>query len=54
MTDQGSLVKRKIKLLKDVIGKIKAGEVIDVEAALGAGDSELEKEWADGQLNLSC
>jgi uncharacterized protein DUF5321 len=52
MADSDALIKRKIKLLNEVIGKIKAGEAVDVKAELGTGDPEMEKEWADGQFCL--
>jgi hypothetical protein len=52
MADSDALVKRKVKLLNEVIGKIKAGETVDVKAELGTGDPEMEKEWADGQFCL--
>ncbi|KAJ5908038.1 hypothetical protein N7495_000720 [Penicillium taxi] len=37
----------KIELLKEVIGRIKNGENIDVEKLLGTGDEAKEKEWEE-------
>ncbi|KAL3481787.1 hypothetical protein BJX99DRAFT_218232 [Aspergillus californicus] len=37
----------KIRLLKEVIEKVKAGEQVDVEKLLGRGDDKLEREWED-------
>ena len=48
MADQDSLVQRKVELLNEVIEKIKAGDAVDVKEMLGTGDTEKEKEWADG------
>ncbi|KAL4772732.1 hypothetical protein BDW60DRAFT_35363 [Aspergillus nidulans var. acristatus] len=35
----------KIRLLKEVIGKIQRGEEVDVEKMLGTGDARVEREW---------
>lgn len=43
-------VDAKIGLLKEVIGKIQAGEVVDVEKLLGTGDEVKEREWEDGKV----
>ncbi|KAI0024814.1 hypothetical protein F4780DRAFT_478412 [Xylariomycetidae sp. FL0641] len=37
----------RISLLREVIGKLQRGEKVDVEKALGTGDAEQEKEWAE-------
>ncbi|KKA28807.1 hypothetical protein TD95_002873 [Thielaviopsis punctulata] len=37
----------RIELLKEVIGRLQAGEKFDVDRALGAGDEVQEKEWED-------
>ncbi|KAL3458582.1 hypothetical protein BJX64DRAFT_222066 [Aspergillus heterothallicus] len=37
----------KIRLLREVIEKVKAGEVVDVEKLLGKGDEGVEREWED-------
>ncbi|RDW61840.1 DUF5321 domain-containing protein [Aspergillus mulundensis] len=35
----------KIRLLKEVIGKVQRGEDVDVEKLLGTGDQSVEREW---------
>jgi len=40
----------KITLLKEIIGRIKNGEDVDVEGLLGTGDKDREKEWEDGRI----
>jgi hypothetical protein len=35
----------KIRLLNNVIERVKAGESVDIEQEFGTGDSEKEKEW---------
>ncbi|KAL6239468.1 hypothetical protein BDW75DRAFT_119692 [Aspergillus navahoensis] len=35
----------KIRLLKEVIGKVQRGEEVDVEKMLGTGDARVEREW---------
>ncbi|KAG9234259.1 hypothetical protein BJ875DRAFT_504826 [Amylocarpus encephaloides] len=37
----------KIGLLKEIIGRIKNGETVDVEGLLGTGDAQREKEWEE-------
>ncbi|KAL2825713.1 hypothetical protein BJY01DRAFT_230061 [Aspergillus pseudoustus] len=37
----------KIRLLREVIEKVKAGEVVDVEKLLGKGDEGVEREWEE-------
>ena len=47
----------KIGILREVIERVQAGEVVDVEKVLGTGDAEKEAEWADGEFvlaSLSC
>lgn len=39
----------KIKLLKDVLGRVQRGEDVDAKKALGTGDEEQEQEWRDGK-----
>lgn len=39
----------KIGLLKEIIERVQRGEDVPVERLLGTGDSESEKEWADGR-----
>jgi Family of unknown function (DUF5321) len=48
--DHESLVRKKIRLLNEVLERIKAGEAVDVKEMLGTGDPEKEKEWQDGTL----
>ena len=40
----------KIKLLKEVLDKIRCGEEVDVDKVLGTGDEQVEQEWADGRV----
>lgn len=40
-------VEAKLSLLREVIGKVQRGENVDVEAMLGTGDPEREKEWEE-------
>ncbi|KAL5051159.1 hypothetical protein BDW71DRAFT_172416 [Aspergillus fruticulosus] len=35
----------KIRLLKEVIGKVQRGEEVDIEKMLGTGDARVEREW---------
>jgi hypothetical protein len=42
----------KIRLLKEVIEKIKNGEKVDVERLLGTGDAQKEREWEEGSSLL--
>ncbi|KAI9374494.1 hypothetical protein BJX61DRAFT_540740 [Aspergillus egyptiacus] len=37
----------KIRLLREVIGRVKNGEDVDVEKLLGTGDQGMEREWDD-------
>ncbi|KAK8200988.1 hypothetical protein M8818_006308 [Zalaria obscura] len=37
----------KIALLREVIGKVQAGEEVDVERILGTGNADREQEWQD-------
>ncbi|KAL4918000.1 hypothetical protein BDW62DRAFT_74443 [Aspergillus aurantiobrunneus] len=37
----------KIRLLNELIGKVKRGEEVDVERMLGTGDQRVEREWED-------
>jgi hypothetical protein len=41
----------KIRLLREVIEKVKAGEVVDVEKLLGKGDEGVEREWEEGMFS---
>ena len=43
----------KIRLLKEVIGKIQRGEEVDVEKMLGTGDARVEREWDEGLFSFS-
>ena len=45
--------KERIQALKETISKVRNSEPIDVRAALGTGDRELESQWANGTLMLS-
>lgn len=38
----------KIRLLKDVLGRVQRGEAVDVEGLLGTGNEKQEKEWEEG------
>ena len=42
----------KLSLLREVIGKVQKGEDVDVEAMLGTGDPEREKEWEEVMKDL--
>lgn len=42
----------KLSLLREVIGKVQRGEDVDVEAMLGTGDPEREKEWEEVMKDL--
>lgn len=42
----------KIKLLQEVIERIKKGEKVDVEKLLGTGDEAQEREWEEGMFDL--
>ncbi len=44
----------KIDLLREVIERVKKGEVVDVEGLLGSKDPEKEKEWEEGEISASC
>lgn len=37
----------KLGLLREVIGKVKAGEQVDVKRLMGTGDPETEREWEE-------
>ena len=37
----------RLALLREVIGKVKAGEEVDVKRALGTGDPKAEAEWEE-------
>jgi hypothetical protein len=40
--------KERIQTLRETIEKVRKGESIDIRAALGTGDPEMEKRWEDG------
>lgn len=40
--------KERIQTLRETIEKVRKGELIDIRAALGTGDPEMEKRWEDG------
>ncbi|KAF2225168.1 hypothetical protein BDZ85DRAFT_89495 [Elsinoe ampelina] len=42
----------KLSLLREVIGRVKKGEDVNVEAMLGKGDPEREKEWEEVMRDL--
>lgn len=45
----------KIKLLREVIERIKNGEKVDVERILGTGDEMQEREWEEGMfIYIAC
>lgn len=44
----------KTALLREVVEKLQRGEHVDVERALGTGDSKAEKEWEEGIQNGAC
>lgn len=39
----------KLRLLSEVIQRVKNGESVDVERILGTGDETKEREWEEGQ-----
>lgn len=41
----------KIGLLREVVERIKNGEKVDVEQALGTGNPEMEADWEEGELD---
>lgn len=41
-----------IGLLQDVIGLVKKGKYVNVEAMLGTGDEEKEAEWEQGKVPI--
>lgn len=41
--------KERIRTLKETIEKVRKGEPIDIRAALGTGDPEMEKRWKEGK-----
>lgn len=43
----------KIELLREVIQRVKNGEKVDVERLLGTGDEAKEKEWVEGELQVT-
>lgn len=38
----------KLKVLKDLVERLRKGEDIDVKKLLGTGDEEKEREWEEG------
>ncbi len=38
----------KIRLLREVIGKVQRGEEVDVKKLLGTGEERVEREWDEG------
>lgn len=42
----------KIALLREVVERIKNGEKVDVEQALGTANPEKEADWEEGRSNL--
>jgi Family of unknown function (DUF5321) len=46
-TDRKRSSESKIRLLGDIVERIKAGEPLDLKRELGTGDPEKEKEWQD-------
>jgi len=38
-----------VKTLKETIAKVREGKEIDIRAALGTGDPDMEKAWEDGK-----
>jgi hypothetical protein len=40
--------KERIQTLRETIEKVRKGEAIDIRAALGTGDPEIEKKWEQG------
>ena len=49
MTTLSRKADARIALLREVIGRVKNGEEVDVEALLGTGDPAREKEWEEGE-----
>jgi Family of unknown function (DUF5321) len=47
--DETRTSESKIRTLKDVIDRIRAGEQVDLQQELGKGDPKQEKEWQDCQ-----
>lgn len=47
--DTRRMVESKIRLLDNVIRRLRSGENVDVREALGTGDPEKETEWAKGE-----
>jgi hypothetical protein len=47
--DTRRMVESKIRLLDNVIRRLRSGESVDVREALGTGDPEKETEWAKGE-----
>lgn len=40
--------KERVQTLRETIEKVRRGEEIDIRAALGTGDPEMEKRWTEG------
>lgn len=40
--------KERIQTLRETIEKVRKGESIDIRAALGTGDPEMERKWEEG------
>jgi Family of unknown function (DUF5321) len=51
--DTRRMVESKIRVLDNVIRRLRSGEAVDVKEALGTGDPEKETEWAKGEC-LAC
>ena len=47
--EKSRLVDTRIDQLKEVVRKIQNGEQVDVEAALGTGNEQDEKDWEEGE-----
>ena len=43
--------KERIQTLRETIEKVRKGEPIDIRAALGTGDPEMEKRWTEGTFH---
>jgi hypothetical protein len=43
--------KERIQTLRETIEKVRKGEPIDIRAALGTGDPEMENRWAEGTFH---
>jgi Family of unknown function (DUF5321) len=41
--------KERVKTLKETIARVREGKEIDIRAALGTGDPDMEKAWEDGK-----